>query len=116
MDGRDMKVSVYKKGLGMKYRLSRLGLAAVALTGSMVFAVPQNAEAHGTCRYVRSDEVGSRRTTCAQSLTCSASDGRHTLRHGTEFRVDRVFGGGRYVYGYVPTINRGCTVHNGWFH
>jgi hypothetical protein len=100
----------------MTHRLLTLALAALALLGSMTLAAPEKAEAHGTCRRVGQDEVGTRPTTCAESLTCHARDGLHTLGHGTEFRVDEVFHGGELVRGYVPSINRGCTVENGWFH
>ena len=101
----------------MKHRFLRFLFAVLAVVSGVMLMVPGRAEAHGTCRYVGSDEEGTRQTTCAESLTCYAVDGVYPLPHGTEFRVDDVFDGGRYVYGYVPgPINRGCVVHNGWFH
>ncbi len=99
----------------MKHKLLRSALGALTLAGSLALAVP-GAGAHGVCRHVGSDEIGTRPTTCARDLTCRAADRDYTLEHGTEFRVDDVYDGGKMVRGYVRLIDRECRVLNGYFH
>lgn len=98
-----------------KVKSVRAALSAAVLAGTMMAAVPEAARADGVCGYVRSSEIGVRPSTCAESLTFYANDGRqYQLLHGTTFRVDYVES--NVVCGYVAVVDRGGCVTNGWFH